>query len=58
MDMLRDRKSEFATWIMKKKRTNISNIVEQVLAMYAKGMTTRDIAAHLKSVYGVDISTK
>lgn len=26
--------------------------------MYAKGMTTRDISAHLKSVYGVDASAE
>lgn len=26
--------------------------------MYAKGMTTRDISAHLKDVYGVDASAE
>lgn len=29
-----------------------------MLSMYAKGMTTRDISAHLKSVYGVDASAE
>ena len=36
----------------------ISNIEDQVLSMYAKGMTTRDISAHLKDVYGVDASAE
>ena len=30
----------------------------QVLSMYAKGMTTRAISAHLKDVYGVDASAE
>ena len=34
------------------------NIEDQVLSMYAKGMTTRDISAHLKDVYGVDASAE
>ena len=42
----------------KKNQTDISNIEDQVLSMYAKGMTTRDISAHLKDVYGVDASAE
>ena len=44
--------------IVKKNQTDISNIEDQVLSMYAKGMTTRDISAHLKDVYGVDASAE
>lgn len=36
----------------------ISNIEDQVLSTYAKGMMTRDISAHLKDVYGVDASAE
>ena len=43
---------------MKKNQTDISNIEDQVLSMYAKGMTTRDISSHLKDVYGVDASAE
>ena len=35
-----------------------SAIEDQVLSMYAKSMTTRDISEHLASVYGVDASVK
>lgn len=58
LDIPRDRKGEFAPQIVKKNQTDISNIEDQVLSMYAKGMTTRDISTHLKSVYGVDASAE
>ena len=58
LDIPRDRKGEFEPQIVKKNQTDISNIEDQVLSMYAKGMTTRDISAHLKSVYGVDASAE
>lgn len=41
-----------------KNLTDISNIEDQVQSMYAKDMTTRDISAHRKSVYGVDASAE
>ena len=50
LDIPRDRKGDFEPQIVKKNQTDISNIEDQVLSMYAKGMTTRDISAHLKDV--------
>lgn len=58
LDIPRDRKGEFEPQMVKKSQTDISNIEDQILSMYAKGMTTRDISAHLKSVYGVDASAE
>ena len=58
LDIPRDRKSEFEPQIVKKNQTDISNIEDQVLSMYAKGMTTRDISSHLRDVYGVDASAE
>lgn len=58
LDIPRDRKGEFEPQVVKKNQTDISNIEDQVLSMYAKGMTTRDISAHLKSVYGVAASAE
>ena len=54
----RDRKGEFNPQTVKKNQTDISNIEDQVLSMYAKGMTTRDISSHLRDVYGVDASAE
>ncbi len=58
LDIPRDRKGEFEPQVIRKNQTDISNIEDQVLSMYAKGMTTRDISNHLKSVYGVDASAE
>lgn len=56
LDIPRDRDGEFEPQVVKKHQTDISSIEDQVLSMYAKGMTTRDITEHLQSVYGVDAS--
>lgn len=58
LDIPRDRKGEFEPQVVKKNQTDISNIEDQVLSMYAKGMSTRDISDHLKEVYGVDASAE
>lgn len=58
LDIPRDRKGEFNPQIVKKNQTDISNIEDQVLSMYAKGMTTRDISSHLRDVYGVEASAE
>lgn len=58
LDIPRDRKGEFEPQAVKKNQTDISNIEDQVLSMYAKGMTTRDISTHLWDVYGVEASAE
>ena len=52
----RDRDGDFEPKIVKKNQTTLPSIDDQVLSMYAKGMTTRDIEAHLESLYGIDAS--
>ena len=45
----RDRKGEFEPKLLKKNQTSISqDIEEKILSMYAKGMTTSDIEAHIQ----------
>jgi putative transposase len=58
IDIPRDRDGSFAPQAVKKNETDISSIEDQVLSMYAKGMTTRDISDHLSTVYGVDASAE
>lgn len=58
LDIPRDRKGDFEPQIVKKNQTDISNIEDQVLSMYTKGMTTRDISTHLRDVSGVDASAE
>jgi len=52
----RDRKAEFAPLIVKKHQTHTVGIEDQVIALYARGISTRDIQAHLEHLYGVDVS--
>ena len=54
----RDRKAEFEPQILKKYQTRFNGFDEKIISMYARGMTTRDIAAHLKEIYGVDVSAE
>ena len=43
--------------MLKKNQTSISqDIEEKILSMYAKGMTTSDIEAHIQDIYGVEVS--
>ena len=52
----RDRNSSFEPQIIRKGQTRITQFDEQILALYARGMTTRDIAATFKEMYDADVS--
>lgn len=52
----RDREGSFEPQIVKKHQNDVSGIESQIISMYAKGMSTRDIQAHYNQVYGVDLS--
>jgi len=52
----RDRNSTFEPQIIKKGQTRITDFDGQILALYAKGMTTRDIADAFKEMYDADVS--
>lgn len=53
----RDRKGEFEPQLLKKNQTSISqDIEEEILSMYAKGMTIGDIEAHIQDIYGLSVS--
>ena len=53
----RDRKGEFAPQLVKKNQTTLSgDIEEKFLSVYAKGMSTSDIEAHIRDIYGLSVS--
>lgn len=54
----RDRKGEFEPQIIKKYEKNASELEEQIIAMYAKGMSTRDIESHMRDIYGIEVSAE
>ena len=52
----RDRNGTFEPQAIEKRQTRTDDIEARVMAMYAKGMTTRDIEDHLRDIYGVEAS--
>jgi putative transposase len=51
----RDREASFAPQLVGKRQTRLAGLDARVLDMYAGGMSTRDIAAHLTELYGVQV---
>ena len=56
IDVPRDRENEFEPKVVKKNQKDISGIEDQILGMYAKGMTVRDIQNHIENIYGFEAS--
>lgn len=52
----RDREGTFEPQVVRRYQKDISNIENQIISMYAKGMSTRDISSHLKAIYGFGLS--
>ena len=53
-----DRKSEFEPKIVPKYKTNISEIEQKIINMYARGFTTREISAEIEDIYGFETSAE
>lgn len=56
LDIPRDRKGEYEPQIIKKYETSINGLEDQIIALYSKGMSTRDIEDHMKDIYGINVS--
>jgi putative transposase len=56
LDTPRDRNGTFEPQLIAKHQRRLTGFDEKVLALYAKGMTTRDIQDVVKELYGVDVS--
>ena len=56
LDIPRDREGSFEPQIIKKHQTRITNMDDQILSLYAKGMTNREIVAFFKEMYDADVS--
>lgn len=52
----RDRDGSFEPQLVKKQQTRFTSMDDKILSLYAKGMTTRDIVATFKEMYGADVS--
>ena len=56
LNIPRDRHNEFEPKIIPKYQREITGIEGQIVALYAKGMSNRDIEDHLKNIYGIEVS--
>src|SRR6201982_3989613 len=52
----RDRNGTFEPQIVRKGQTRLKGFNDRIIALYARGMTTRDIRAHLREMYDVEVS--
>lgn len=52
----RDRNGEFEPQLIAKGTTRINKLEKHILSLYARGMTTRDIADSIAEMYGADVS--
>lgn len=58
LNIPRDRTGEFEPKIVPKYQRNVTGIEDKILALYAAGMTTRDISEQVKNLYDVEISAE
>jgi len=56
VDVPQDRDSSFEPKVLPKRQKDISAIDDKIIAMYAKGMTTRQISDMIEDIYGFEIS--
>ena len=52
----RDRHAEFEPQLIPKHQTRFTGFDDKIIALYSRGMSTRDIEATLKDLYGVKVS--
>ena len=51
----RDRKGSFEPQLVRKRQRRFQGFDDKILALYSRGMSTRDIEAHLAELYGVNV---
>lgn len=56
IDVPQDRNSGFEPQIVKKRQRDISEIDQKIIAVYAKGLTTRQISEQIEDIYGFEVS--
>jgi putative transposase len=52
----RDRAGQYQPQLIKKGQTRFDGFDDKIISMYSRGMTVREIQAHLKEIYGVEVS--
>src|ERR1035437_5990764 len=55
IDAPRDRDGSFQPKIVRKRQRRLQGFDDKILALYSRGLSTRDIEAHLQEIYGVNV---
>ncbi|HFG2298589.1 transposase [Clostridioides difficile] len=55
LNIPRKRNEDFKLKVIRNYENDILGIENQMIGIYSKGMSTRNISSHLKSIYGIDI---
>jgi len=56
LDIPRDRQGRFDPVLIGKYQRRFPGFDDKIIAMYARGMSTRDIQAHIAEIYGIEVS--
>lgn len=56
LDIPRDRQGRFDPVLIGKYQRRFPGFDEKIIAMYARGMSTRDIQSHIEEIYGIEVS--
>jgi putative transposase len=56
LDVPRDRNGTFDPQIVRQGQRRLDGFNDRIIALYGRGMSTRDIRAHLRQMYDVDVS--
>ncbi len=56
IEVPRDRDGSFEPQLIPKGQTRIDGLDDKIIAMYARGMSVRDIRSHLEELYGLEVS--
>ena len=52
----RDRESEFEPQIIRKHQRRFDGFDQTIISLYSRGLSTREIKAHIEEIYGVEVS--
>jgi putative transposase len=56
IEVPRDRNGEFEPQLVKKNQKRFDGLDENIISLYARGMTQSEIKGHLEEIYGVEVS--
>ena len=56
LEIPRDRQGDFEPILVPKHQRRLAGLDEKIIALYARGLSTRDISAQLQELYGVELS--